>query len=95
MSAALSCDGCAAQWIIKSKRCSRKSAMIAARSRMSAFAVRKVPGRIFEPLKVPQGVAGRTKEFPPHIVIHPDHAMALQIEIRDRFGANQPTATGD
>ena len=61
MSAALSCDGCAAQWMIRSKRFSRNkchhSVAVTNIKRLGS----ELPRGTLEPLEIPQCVPGGPK----------------------------------
>ena len=92
MSAALSCDGCAAQWMIRSKR-------FFSEQRHTAFAVSNVERHgsemlcaFLEPLEIPQCVPRRTEEHAAHVVVHADYFVTLTIEVLDGFRANQAAA---
>src|SRR6266550_1966275 len=48
-----------------------------------------------QPLQIPERVARRAEENPPHVVIHAHNFMSLPVEMFDRFRTNQSAATGD
>ena len=48
-----------------------------------------------EAIQIPEGVAGRAKEFAAHIVVHAEYFTAFAVEVLDGFRSNQPTAARD
>ena len=52
-------------------------------------------GHGLQPLQIPERVARRAEENPPHVVIHAHNFMSLPVEMLDRFRTNQSAAAGD
>src|SRR6266480_1177136 len=57
--------------------------------------VREPLGRSLQPLHIPERIARRAEENPPHVVIHAHNFMSLPVEMLDRFRTNQSAAAGD
>ena len=94
MSRALSWEGCAAQWTIRSKRCERKSASKPMRSRMSRLWWVKFFVARRQSIKIPGRVAEIAKKDLPHVVVDPMDLMALAIEMFHSFGADESARAG-
>jgi len=91
MSRALSWEGCAAQWTIKSKRCLEKIIQRIAITNIDA-GVLKLLGGTLQPLQVPGGVALRPKKQLAHVVVHPITRWPCASKILHGFGADQSAA---
>src|SRR6267378_2323790 len=57
--------------------------------------VRESLGHGLQPLQIPERVARRAEENPPHVVIHAHNFMSLPVEMLDRFRTDQSAAAGD
>ena len=93
MSRALSWDGCAAQWTIRSKRWARKSVFEANAVTNVQIVMRKVSCDSPQSTEIPRCVAGITKENPPHIVVDAVNLAALPIKMFDSFRPNETAGT--
>ena len=95
-SLARSCDGWAAQWMIRSG-CSRRArgrASPRGRGCRASWCVKRVvvPAQALE---VPGRVAVRAEEVAAHVVVDAVDLPAALVEERDRLRADEPAAAGD
>ena len=52
-------------------------------------------GHTLQPLQIPERIACRAEENPPHVVIHAHNFMPLPVEMLDRFRTDQSAAAGN
>ena len=92
---ARSCDGWAAQWMIRSGAVSAKTRSMAARSRMSSEWCSKLRAGPSQSREGPVGVAARAEEVGPHIVVDAEDLCLPTVEVDDGLRSDQSTAAGD